>query len=436
MMHIAIVTAGGAGMFCGSCMHDNAWARALMDAGVEVTLVPMYTPIRVDETNHSAPRVFFGGINVYLDVYVPGWRYLPRWLTRPLDAKWLLQAVSQRGVSNNAAELGALTEATLAGAQGPQAAEGLQLVRFLTHELRPDVIVLSNVMLCGEIERIKANFAGPVLCTLQGDDIFLDGLTEPHRQRVFNRLRQIVTHLDGFLVHSAFYGEYMQRYLSAPMEKFHLLPLGIDCREHPGMPRPPGQPPTIGYFARFAPEKGLRELVEAALILQKRQLDFRLVAGGYRNPQSSDYWNDVQRLAQPLGDRFRDAGSPNTVAEKAALFREFDVFSVPSPYRDPKGLPVLEAWANGVPVVQPAHGHFPELIDGTGGGITVAPGDPTALANGLERLLSDEPFRLQCASAGWHGVRERHNLPVLAEATQHLFGKLRAGTSSRPGEST
>jgi len=402
-------------------MHDNAWARALMDAGLEVTLVPMYTPIRVDEANNTSTRVFFGGINVYLDVYVPGWQYLPRWLTRSLDAPWLLRAVSQRGVSNNAAELGALTEATIAGPDGPQAREGEQLVNYLTQDLRPDVIVLSNVMLCGEVARIKAQFAGPVYCTLQGDDIFLDGLTEPHRTRVFARLREIVQHLDGFLVHSQFYADYMQGYLTAPADKFHTLPLGIDCRGHTGTPRAKGTPPTIGYFARLAPEKGLRELVQAALILQQRGLDFRLLAGGYLNAKQPEYWNAVQQLARPLGDRFRYAGSPDTLTEKVALFRQFDVFSVPSPYREPKGLPILEAWANGVPVVQPAHGHFPELIAETGGGITVTPGDPVALADGLQRMLTDEPFRRQCAEAGWNGVREQHDLPVLATATKTLL---------------
>ena len=53
-----------------------------------------------------------------------------------------------------------------------------------------------------------------------------------------------------------------------------------------------------------------------------------------------------------------------------------DVLSVPTTYREPKGLYVLEALANGVPVVQPRHGSFPELIEATGGGLLVNPDDP------------------------------------------------------------
>ena len=66
-MHIAIVTAGGAGMFCGSCMHDNTWARSLKKQGAQVTLLPTYTPLRLDEHDESTRPVFLGGINVYLD---------------------------------------------------------------------------------------------------------------------------------------------------------------------------------------------------------------------------------------------------------------------------------------------------------------------------------------------------------------------------------
>jgi glycosyltransferase involved in cell wall biosynthesis len=423
-MHIAIVTAGGAGMFCGSCLHDNAWARALRDAGHEATLLPMYTPIRVDDENLTSTRVFYGGINVYLDQHVPGWKRLPTWLTRPLDAAWLIQWATSLGISNDARELGEMTVAMLSAPDSPQAREGTDLVRFLTRDLQPDVIVFSNVMLCAEVARIKAAFPGPVLCVLQGDDVFLDALQEPWRSRVFDLLKPIAATLDGFLVHSRFYADYMQGYLGLPAEKLHELPLAIDCRGHTGCPRSRGAVPTIGYFARLAPEKGLRELVQAAVLLNQRRQDFQVVAGGYRPPQHAAYVAEVERLAAPLGNRFRYAGSPDTLAEKVALLETFDVLSVPAPYREPKGLYVLEAWANGVPVVQPKHGHFPELIEEIGGGVCVPPGDPTALADALDQLLTDEPRRRQLAEQAWVQVRQRHDLPVLARVSGELLASL------------
>ncbi|MDZ4687907.1 MAG: glycosyltransferase [Planctomycetaceae bacterium] len=423
-MHVAIVTAGGAGMFCGSCLHDNAWARALRDAGIETTLMPMYTPIRVDDENLTSTRVFYGGINVYLDQHLPGWKRLPTWLTRPLDASWLIKWATSYGISNDARELGEMTEAMLTVPNSPQAREGQDLVRFLIRDLKPDVIIFSNVMLCAEIAHIKAEFNGPVLCVLQGDDVFLDALHEPWRSHVFELLKPIASRLDGFLVHSRFYAEYMAGYLGIPADKFHQLPLAIDCRGHTGRPQPRGSVATIGYFARYAPEKGLKELIEAALILNQRRQDFCVVAGGYHPAHHAAYFADVWKLAAPLGNRFRDAGSPDTLAEKVALLNTYDVLSVPTPYREPKGLYVLEAWANGVPVVQPGHGHFPELIEETGAGVCVPPGDAAALAEALDRLLSDEPERRRLAQRAWEQVRERHDLPVLARRSGALLETL------------
>ena len=82
-----------------------------------------------------------------------------------------------------------------------------------------------------------------------------------------------------------------------------------------------------------------------------------------------------QRLdaAGLLGD-FEYVESPDH-ANKVRFLQVVDVLSVPTMYREPKGLYVLEALANGVPVVQPAHGSFPELIEATGGGLLVPPND-------------------------------------------------------------
>jgi glycosyltransferase involved in cell wall biosynthesis len=436
-MKIAIVTAGGAGMFCGSCMHDNTWAQALLAAGHDVTLLPLYTPIRVDTADQTSTPVFLGGINLYLNQHLPGWKWLPNWLKRPFDAPWLLKAVSRRGLSNHAAELGEMTVAMLKGPDGPQAAEGKVLVDFLAEDLRPEIIVFSNLMLCAEVVRLKPRFAGKIYCTLQGDDVFLDALPEPYQHRVYAQLRQLAQQLDGFLVHSRFYVDTMGTSLAVPRERFHALPLAIDVRGHTGEPRTraASEPATIGYFARLAPEKGLLEFVQAAVALNQRRQDFRIVTAGYEVPQHREYIERARRLGAALGERFVSLGSPETLAEKSQIYQQFHLLSVPAPYREPKGLYVLEAWANGVPVVQPDHGHFPELMAATGGGECVPPGDPQALASAWERLLDDEPRRFALAHAGWTGVRERHDLPAIARATEELFRRALSSTGqgSRDG---
>src|SRR6201994_3412261 len=118
-MRIAYITAGAAGMFCGSCMRDNTLVAALGRQGHEALLIPTYTPIRTDEEDVSQPRLFFGGINVYLQQKLSLFRHTPRFLDRWLDAPSLLRWVSRFAVNIEAEKLGALTLAMLEGSHGP-----------------------------------------------------------------------------------------------------------------------------------------------------------------------------------------------------------------------------------------------------------------------------------------------------------------------------
>ena len=74
-------------MFCGSCMQDNTLVRTLRLAGEDAVLVPTYTPIRVDEDDVSVDRVFMGGVNVYLSSMIPGWKFIPTWMTGSRNAE-------------------------------------------------------------------------------------------------------------------------------------------------------------------------------------------------------------------------------------------------------------------------------------------------------------------------------------------------------------
>lgn len=421
-MHIAIITAGGAGMFCGSCMHDNTWARALLAAGCEATLVPTYTPLRVDEPDQSEAHVYFGGLNVFLRSRFSWWRKLPRAWTAWLDQPRILQWATRWSVSNDPARLGELTLDMLAGETGPHRDAGAELARHIGEELRPDVVIFSNALLVGALRQLRGVFPGPVYCTLQGDDVFLDALPERYRLPALEAIRTRAAEFDGFLVHSRFYRDYISRYLGLPTERFHRLPLGIDLEGHDGQPgERRGEPFTVGYFARIAPEKGLQHLVAAFLRLHGEHPEARLRVGGYLAPQQRPFFETVRRAAQPLGDAFEYVGSPPTHADKVRFLRSIDVLSVPTEFLEPKGLYVLEALANGVPVVQPAHGAFPELIAETGGGLLVPPRDPMALAESLTRLLRNPQERYALGRAGQQAVRERFSMATLARATLEVI---------------
>lgn len=106
---------------------------------------------------------------------------------------------------------------------------------------------------------------------------------------------------------------------------------------------------------------------------------------------------------------------------KLEFFQSLDVLSVPTIYRESKGLFVLESLACGVPVVQPRHGSFPELIEATGGGRLYEPGDADALADAIAELMDDPALRAKLGEAGRNAVRASFSDEVMAEETWKVY---------------
>jgi glycosyltransferase involved in cell wall biosynthesis len=450
-MKIAIVTAGGAGMYCGSCMHDNTLAAALLAAGHDVVLLPTYTPIRTDEPDVSHTQVFLGGINMYLHQKTALWRRMPGTVRRWLDATWVLKALAALSLKTDASQLGPMTLSVLRGAHGQQSAEVEHLARYVGDAIQPDVVVLSNALLAGVVPPLREFCHAPLLCLLQGDDVFLEALPEPFRSEALALLKRQLLNIDGFLVHSRYYREFMAEYLALAPETMHQVPLGLNqegfrswqcadlsdlrgetahdaaARRQPGSAdgEPSGgggAPLTVGYFARICPEKGLHVLVEAFGILRGRVPSCRLRVGGYLGTSDRRYFRDAQGTARRDGYELEYVGVPDR-AGKIRFLESLDVLSVPTVYREPKGLYVLEALASGVPVVQPAHGAFPELLEQTGAGLLVEPNDPRRLADALERLYREPATRRALAVAGLRAVREHYSTEVMADATLAVLGK-------------
>lgn len=413
-------------MLCGSCLHDNTLAREMIALGADVQLVPLYTPIRTDEIDVSQKPVFFGGINVYLQQHFPLARHLPRWLTRWLDQPWIIRFASQRSIQISARELGSLTVSMLRGAEGFQAQEVERLADWLSGDLKPDVLVFSNMLTAGCVPAIKAKLPVKVLVTLQGDDIFLQDLVAPYQQQALDEMRRLCSSIDGFLVHSDYYARHMQEILQVGAEKFRVQPLGIDAKEladgtkHADVPLAASDDLTIGYLARLAPEKGLHVLADAFVLLKKMpgMERARLRIAGWLGKQHEAYATKIiARLQAETGAASIDHVGEVSRQEKLAFLRSLDVLSVPTTYREPKGLFALEALAAGVPVVLPEHGAFPEMIGALGGGSLCRPNDPQHLAEKLAEMLRNREAARAMGRDAQARVLVSRSGPAMASAT-------------------
>ena len=434
-MRILAITAGAGEMYCGSCLRDNALAAELMARGHDVALLPVYTPTVTDEPNVSGDRVFLGGISVYLEQHVPLFRKTPWMIDRLWDSAAVIKAVAGRSVATDPTLLGDLTVSMLEGEDGFQAKEIRKLVHWLRGQPPFDLVVLPNSLLLGLAPALKRATGRPVCCTLQGEDLFLEGLPDGARRRAKELIRRLGSSVDAFVSVSGYYAGFMAEYLGLPPDRMHVVPLGISLAGHAPRDARREGPFTLGYFARIAPEKGLHLLAEGYRVLRRERglPASRLEAAGYLGPEHRAYLDGIRRRFEEWGlaGEFRYHGTLDR-EDKIRFLQGLDVISVPSPYVEPKGLYLLEAMANGIPAVQPRHGAFPEILERTGGGLLFEPGDVQGLADAILALHRDPLRAIALGRAGADGVRKHYGADRMADRALEVYGALVTPSTATP----
>jgi glycosyltransferase involved in cell wall biosynthesis len=428
---VAYLAAGAGGMYCGSCMHDNRLAATLIEQGRDVVLIPLYTPLRTDEVNVSQRRVFYGGINVYLQQVAGLFRRTPWFLDRLLDGRALLRGVGWLASSTCPEALGALTLSVLKAEHGAQRKELEKLIAFL-RRLSPDLVYLPNLMFVGLARQLKEDLGAPVLCGLAGEDIFLDRLPEPYRGDVFELIRRRAEDVDGFVALTQYYAGHAAEHFGLPVDRVHHIPMGIHVADFVGAATPPDGPFTIGYLARICPEKGLSELCEAFVDLRRMGRECRLRIAGYMGSADRPYLNGVVAAMRQAGfddETFECVGEVNW-QEKVRFLQSLHVLSVPTSYPESKGFYVLEALAAGVPVVLPSHGSFPELIEATRGGLLYPAGNSRALVDALAKLMDDSRLRCRLAVDGRDAVHAAFTAERMATQAWQLLQQFASPRSS------
>ena len=421
-MRIYHLTPGTANFHCGSCLRDLDLIKRLRSLGHEVMLVPLYLPLMHDDERSDVKedtQVFLGGINLFLQQKSWLFRYLPKFISRWLDSDKLLHRAASRANMTSARLLGEMTLGSFAATDGKQKKEWRKLVDWLKTQPRPDVVSLSNGLLIGVAKSIREELGVPVVCTLQGEDSFLDGLGE-YRERCWEAFREQSQYVSQFVAVSQYYRDRMRAALRLPDERIVSVWNGVDLDKFPHRTSEPVEQ-VIGYLARMCRDKGLETLVNAYIGLCKDRREKgvalpKLRIAGVRTPGDVKFVAEMEQRLElaKLSDHVE--WLPNvSFEEKIEFLHSLSVLTVPALYGESFGLYVIEAMACGIPVIQPRHAGFTEILTESGSGVLFEVDELIAYEHQIEKMLSESQRRVEHGLSGRRAVERTFNSQRMAE---------------------
>jgi glycosyltransferase involved in cell wall biosynthesis len=421
-MKIGFIAAGAGDMLCGSCIRDNILAKALMRKGHDVLFSSLYTEICSDEETVKTEKQFFTGINVYLQQRFTAFRRAPWFLNSLFDSERLNRVLMKFGTDDQRL-LAEMTKSMLRGSEGYQAKELKKLIEWF-RDKDIEIFNLPNTLLSGLAGEMRTQLKVPVLSTLQGEDLFVDSFKGGERSEILELMREATSNLDGFISVSKYYAGFMHEFIGIPENKIDVVYNGINLEGYDMLFKSNEESFVIGYMARMSKAKGIRILIDALKILIDEGHDVKVRAAGWISKEDEEVLNGIRSDLKNwnMSDRFEYLGVVGR-DDKIRHLSTCDVVSVPTEYKEPFGLYMLEALAAGTPVIQPNHGAFPELIKETGGGLLHKPFDPEDLARKIIHMIENPDERKNLAEVGRKNVRERFNSDRMAEGVLNIYSK-------------
>lgn len=410
-------------MYCGACTRDMSLVRGLMSLGHDVQIIPLYTPLRDDMLiSPTEGPLFLGGINAYLQQLSPIFARIPRKVMQIFDHPKLLTRVADFAIQTDARKLGAMTLSVLQGSDGRQRVELARLVNYLRESAKPQLLSITNSLLSGVAPIVKEALEIPVVCSLQGEDIFIESLPDEYQQRVCAQISKNSQAIDLFIATAEIQAEKMSALTGIPREKIAVAHAGIDCDIFSAKATRPPQF-TIGYLSVITPAKGLDILLDTfSIVLQNTQLPIRLrIAGRVLAPR---YWKEIQAKIAETSKMQIEYLDELTLIEKIEFLQQSHLIVCPTRIPEARGMVALEAQAAGTPVIVPDHGVFPEMLAKTGGGSLVAVDDPAALAAEITRYITHPTLVESLGQQGRAGVGKYYSQSSSAVQVESLMMRL------------
>lgn len=416
MKIVNIVPGFGGTFYCGNCLRDSVVVKTLRTMGHDSMLLPIYLPLSSNDNNSNRDiPVFYGAVNIFLKQNYKIFRHVPAWFYRLMDSKPILRYAAKKAGSTRATGLEEMTISMLKGIDGYQKDELEQLIYFLEHHEKPDIVHLSNALLLGLAETIKKKLKIPVVCSLQDEDIWVDVMRPGYREKTWQLMAEKAGDVDAFIAVSDYFAGIMKGNLKIPDHKIHPIHIGVNPSNY-SVFKPETAVPVIGYLSRLCEENGLEILIDAFIELKNnssyKNAKLRLTGGKtdddryfvrkqIRKLRWHNYLSDVEII-----EDFGPASLEN-------FFNGLTVLSVPVLKGEAFGLYQIESLASGIPVVQPALGAFPEIVHSSGGGVIYSPNTSNALTNALSTLFSDPSKINKLSLDGRNSVLNTFNIEIL-----------------------
>lgn len=425
MQIIHIVPGSGGSFYCGNCLRDSEYIQGLKRAGVEVIKVPMYLPIFADEHDIDEVPVFYGAISLYLKHSFPWLRKAPGWLDKLLNSGPALRLAAGMAGSTNPKGLESMTISMLLGETGEQKKELDHLIDWLEEHCQPDIIHLSNALLIGLARRIKERLNVKVVCTLQDEDVWVNAMEEHFKIQTWDLMKERARDVDAFFAVSRYFAKFMQPLLGIPEERLFVHHITIDPADY-NYQNSSDKPLNIGYISRMCEENGLQVLINAFIILKKDEQwkNVKLIVTGGSTGENNRFVKMIKRKIRKARLDSEIEFHEDFEAGRYEFFKKVSMISVPVLNGEAFGMYLLESMASGVPVVQPALGAFPEIIEKSGGGITYEPNTPETLAKTLSDFLADREKINKLSAAGRKGVEEKFNVHQEAKDVVARYSQL------------
>jgi glycosyltransferase involved in cell wall biosynthesis len=430
MKIVYLITGSGGSFYCGNCYRDMIYLRAIRKVpGINATAIPLYLPPEVTNVESGLDsNVFFGAISMYLREKVPFLKNMPVFLDKLFDSAPMLRMAAKRAGTTRTEGLEDMTLNMIKGENAFPEKELQRLVDYLCKDGKPDIIHLSNALIIGLARQLKRKMDVRIVCSLLNEDDWIDEMAEPYQSNAWKLIAKESPNVDVFLTPSNYYKEFFISKTGIGDLNFNVVPLGLDPDHDLLNVVKKDNWPAIGYFCRINSQNGFDKLIDAFIQIKSEDALPGLtlhVSGGYTGDDKPFIADQIKKI--------REAGLKSFIRiypefhgnSKRDFFSNIDVMCVPVRKHDGYGLYILEANAAGVPVVQPATGAFPEIIDRTGGGITYSPDSVKELSAALIRALNDKAKLAAISSAGKAKVFEELSLDRMSESLSKVYNSIK-----------